>query len=65
MTHASRSNMTLPYPYEVELGLMKPRPWVARTPFDVAHHLEDAIQVTGERLMVFDWVAPLPDLDGR
>jgi hypothetical protein len=23
MTHASRSNMALPYPYELELGLMK------------------------------------------
>jgi hypothetical protein len=45
--------MTLPYPYEVELGLLKPRPWVARTPFDVAHHLEEAIQVAGERLVVF------------
>src|SRR6476620_993826 len=45
--------MTLPYPYEVELGLMKPRPRAARTPFDVAHHMEEAIQVRGERLMVF------------
>jgi hypothetical protein len=55
--------MTLPYPYEVELGLMKPRPWVARTPFDVAHHLEQAIQVRGEKqLMVFGTalLAPAP-----
>ena len=45
--------MTLPYPYEVELGLMKPRPWVARAPFDVQHHLDEAIRVAGSRLQVF------------
>jgi hypothetical protein len=56
--------MTLPYPYEVELGLMKPRPWVARTPFDVAHHLEEAIHVTGEGLMVFGAALDAPALPG-
>jgi hypothetical protein len=45
--------MTLPYPYEVELGQLRPRPWAPRLPFDVQHHLEDAIRVAGSELDVF------------
>lgn len=45
--------MTLPYPYEVELGRLQPRPRAARTPFDVEHHLEHAIRVDGSQLEVF------------
>jgi hypothetical protein len=56
--------MTLPYPYEVELGLMKPRPWVARTPFDVERHLEEAIRVTDGRLTVFGVALEAPGSPG-
>jgi hypothetical protein len=56
--------MTLPYPYEVELGLMKPRPWVARTPFDVRHHLQDAIRVAGGQLQVFGVYLDAPAAQG-
>lgn len=45
--------MTLPYPYEVELGLLRPRPWAPRLPFDVQHHFDDAIRVAGEGLDIF------------
>jgi len=56
--------MTLPYPYEVELGLMKPRPWVRRTPFDVERHLEEAIRVTEGRLTVFGVALDAPGPPG-
>ena len=45
--------MTLPYPYEVETGALKPRPRAPRTPLDVEGHVHDAIQVQGSELEVF------------
>jgi hypothetical protein len=45
--------MTLPYPYEVETGELKPRGPAARTPLDVAGHVHDAIRVQGAELEVF------------
>lgn len=45
--------MTLPYPYEVELGLMPPCPRAPRLPFDIQHHFDDAILVAGDGLAVF------------
>lgn len=49
----TRLHMTLPYPYEAELGLLPPRPPAPRLPFDVQHHFDDAIRVTGAGLDVF------------
>jgi hypothetical protein len=45
--------MSLPYPYEVETGALKPRPAAPRTPLDIASHVQDAIRVQGSALEVF------------
>jgi hypothetical protein len=45
--------MSLPYPYEVETGALRPRPPLARTPLDVEAHVDDAIRVQGGALEVF------------
>ena len=50
---ASARGMSLPYPYEVETGALKPRPPAPRTPLDVAAHVDDAIRVQGGALEVF------------
>jgi hypothetical protein len=45
--------MTLPYPYEVETGVLKTRSPAPRTPLDVERHVNDAIRVQGAQLEVF------------
>ena len=48
-----RSDMTLPYPYEVEMGTLKPRPRFDLLDFDVGHHMRDAIRSRGETAELF------------
>jgi hypothetical protein len=45
--------MALPYPYEVELGQLKPAPRTPRTPFDIQDHILEAIRPAGDQLMMF------------
>jgi hypothetical protein len=45
--------MTLPYPYEIETGALKPRRRAPRTSLDVEGHVDDAIRVQGAELEVF------------
>jgi hypothetical protein len=45
--------MTLPYPYEVETGTLKPRPRFDRLVFDVGHHMRDAIRSRGDMAELF------------
>lgn len=45
--------MTLPYPYEVETGALRPRRPAPRTSLDVEGHVDDAIRVQGGALEVF------------
>jgi hypothetical protein len=56
--------MTLPYPYEAELGRLPPRPKAPRIPFDVRHHLEDAIRVAGSQLEFFGLPLEAPAAQG-
>lgn len=46
-------SVTLPYPYEVETGRLKPRPRFVLRPFDVEGHLREAIQSRGETAELF------------
>ena len=45
--------MTLPYPYEVETGRLKPAPRAPRAPFNVEDHLLDAVRPAGDGLSFF------------
>jgi hypothetical protein len=55
-------SMTLPYPYEVETGQLKPRPPAPRAPFDIAGHLEREIRPAGSDLLMFGkCLQPPPD----
>lgn len=45
--------MTLPYPYEVELGTLKRRPRFELQDFGVARHMRDAIRSSGEMAELF------------
>jgi hypothetical protein len=45
--------MALPYPYEAEIGRLKPAPRVPRTPFDLEDHLLEAIRPAGNDLNLF------------
>ena len=45
--------MSLPYPYEVETGQLKPRRGEGPTPVDVEQRVNDAIQVRGSELELF------------
>jgi hypothetical protein len=55
------SGMTLPYPYEVEIGRLKPRPRFERVRFDVERHMRDAIQSSGEGVALFGVQYPLSE----
>jgi hypothetical protein len=50
---AALNCMTLPYPYEIETGQLRPRARAPRAPFDVGQHLDQAIRVDGAQLQVF------------
>jgi hypothetical protein len=52
--------MTLPYPYEIETGQLRPRARAPRAPFDVGQHFEQAIRVAGARLEVFGVCLDVP-----
>lgn len=58
-TYASQPTMTLPYPYEVETGQLKPRPRFVLRRFDVERHLRDAIRSRGEAAELFGVQYPL------
>lgn len=55
----SPTDMTLPYPYEVETGALKPRPRFERVVFDVAHHLRSAIRSGDQMAELFGVQYPL------
>lgn len=45
--------MSLPYPYEIETGALRPRKPAPRIALDVERHVQDAIRVQGSELEVF------------
>jgi hypothetical protein len=51
--------MTLPYPYEVEIGRLKARPRFERASFDVERHMREAIQSSGGIAELFGVEYPL------
>jgi hypothetical protein len=51
--------MTLPYPYEVEIGRLRARPRFERVRFDVERHMRDAIRSSGELVELFGVQYPL------
>jgi hypothetical protein len=53
--------MTLPYPYEVEIGRLKARPRFERAPFDVERHMRQAIRSSGEMVELFGVEYPLAE----
>lgn len=62
--HPIRS-MTLPYPYEVETGELKPRGRFKRPVFDVERHMREEIQSTAEGAELFGVQFPLPEPGGE
>lgn len=53
--------MALPYPYEVELGQLRPARPAPRAPFDVVEHVLEAIRPAGDELEMFDHRLTLPE----
>lgn len=45
--------MTLPYPFEVETGRLQARARAPRAPFDIAHHVGEAVRIIADQLEVF------------
>lgn len=55
--------MTLPYPYEVETGQLKPRPRFSLPGFDVERRMRDAIQSGAEAVELFGVELPSSAVD--
>ncbi len=53
--------MALPYPYEVELGQLRPARPAPRAPFDVVEHILEEIRPAGEELEMFGHRLSLPE----
>ena len=53
--------MALPYPYEVELGKLRPARPAPRAPFDVVEHLLEQIRPAGDELEMFGHRLSVPE----
>jgi hypothetical protein len=58
-------DMTLPYPYEVETGQLRPRRRFKRADFDVERHMREAIRSNGEAVELFGVQYPLAEPLGQ